>query len=230
MGTFFVVATPIGNLGDISLRALETLKSVGLILAEDTRVTSKLLAVHGIAVPMKVWHQHSGPEAAEPALELLRAGGEVALVSDAGTPGINDPGGRLVALVSRELPEVRIVPIPGPNAAVTALSVSGFPADRYSYRGFVPHKKGRRTFFAEVAESGETVVFYESKYRIAKALGELSAVFSAVGTPDRPVLVARELTKKFETLYRGTVTQVAASVGTDAPGEFVVVVGPKNWK
>jgi 16S rRNA (cytidine1402-2'-O)-methyltransferase len=229
-GILYIVATPIGNLGDLTLRAVDTLKAVDAIFCEDTRQTAKLMAHLGVKKALFAYHQHSGERATSAVATSLREGMSVALVSDAGTPGINDPGGKLIADLLRELPELKIVPIPGPNAAVAALSVSGFPADRYLYLGFAPHKKGRETFFRKLAEHEDTVVFYESKHRIVRALSQLTAALDSAGTPERPVLVARELTKQFETLYRGTVAAVSAAVGEGAKGEFVVVLGPRNWK
>ncbi len=231
MGTLFVVATPIGNLGDITLRALETLKTVDAVFCEDTRQTAKLLAHHGISKPLFAYHQHSGEQVVSRVVDSLRQGMSLALVSDAGTPGINDPGGRLVEEILERLPDVKVVPIPGANAAVAALSASGFPADRYVYLGFIPHKKGRQKFLHEAAEYEMTVVFYESKYRIDKCLSELQTAFETAGCTERPIMVARELTKKFETLYRGTVTQVATALKEDKElGEFVVVIGPRKWR
>lgn len=224
MATLYVVATPIGNLEDITLRALETLRSVHTILAEDTRVTRRLLERHGISVSVLAYHQHSGLARVEQIIRLLKEGNNLALVSDAGTPGINDPGGRLIAEILRASPETKIVPIPGANAAVTGLSASGFPADRYTYLGFPPHKKGRQTFFKEIAEIQNTVVFYESKHRMQKALEALRDI-AVIG--ERPLIVCRELTKQFETIYRGTIDQVIAALSADKVlGEFVVIVGP----
>jgi 16S rRNA (cytidine1402-2'-O)-methyltransferase len=180
----------------------------------------------GLKKPLYAYHQHSGASVAAEIATTLQEGMSLALVSDAGTPGINDPGGKLVAELTATVPDLRVVPIPGPNAAVTALSVSGFPADTYRYWGFVPHKKGRVTFFKELAECPETVVFYESKHRIGKTMEAMAQVM-----PERRVMVARELTKKFETLYRGTPADIAPRLsGDDALGEFVVVVAPQNWK
>lgn len=230
MAVLYIVATPIGNLQDITLRALETLKSVDAIFCEDTRQTAKLLEHFQISKPLFAYHQHSDERVIEQVAQTLKEGMNLALVSDAGTPGINDPGGKLIAELLRVVPDLQILPIPGANAGVTALSASGFPADRYSYFGFAPHKKGRQTFFRECAESEDTVVFYESKYRIAKCLQELGAALEVAGTPDRPMVVARELTKKFETFYRGTTAQIVTQLAEDETlGEFVVVVGPKNW-
>ena len=229
MGTLYIVATPIGNLQDITLRAIETLKSVDAVFCEDTRVTAKLMARLEIQPRLFAYHQHSDDRTVDGIADSLAQGMSVALVSDAGTPGINDPGGRLIEQLLQRLPELRVVPIPGPNAAVAALSVSGFPADRYQYWGFVPHKKGRQTFFRELAECTDTVVFYESKHRIAKALDAMEAAFETAQTPERPMVLARELTKQFETLYRGTVTQVRTALASgESLGEFVVVVGPRR--
>lgn len=224
MATLYVVATPIGNLEDITLRALDVLRSVHTILAEDTRVTKRLLERHNISIPVLAYHQHSGLARVEHIIQFLKDGRDLALVSDAGTPGINDPGGKLIAEVLLTSPETKIVPIPGANAAAAALSASGFPADHYAYLGFPPHKKGRQTFFKEIAEIPNTVVFYESKHRIQKALEALRDV-AAIG--ERPLIVCRELTKQFETIYRGTIDQVITDLSADKVlGEFVVVVGP----
>jgi len=222
----YIVATPIGNLDDITLRAINTLRSADFILAEDTRVTRVLLDRHSITAPVISYHQHSKFQKIEQIVELLNQGKNLALVTDAGTPGVNDPGNYLVMKVLEALPDLNIIPIPGPNAAISALSVSGFPSDRFVYLGFPPHKKGRQTFFKEIGDTGETIVFYESKYRILKALEELKTI-SQIG--DRPMLVARELTKKFETIYRGTVDQIILKLNSHRDnllGEFVVVVGP----
>jgi|SRR3989338_8228226 len=217
----YIVATPIGNLEDITLRALEILQSVDLILCEDTRVTSKLLAHYEIKKPLQSYHQHSKLAKVERILEALEEGKNIALVSDAGTPGISDPGGMLVEAVAKRFSDsVVVVPIPGANAALAVLSVSGFPTDRFLFLGFPPHKKGRKTFFDEVAAREETQVFYESKHRIEKALTELAARLG-----DRPIVVARELTKQFETIYRGTAAECLAKLQHDKIlGEFVVVI------
>ncbi len=231
MGTFYIIATPVGNLGDITVRAIETLKAVDVVFCEDTRVTAKLMAHLGLKKPLFAYHQHSGAGTVGEIAKTLAEGLSVALVSDAGTPGINDPGGKLIAELLSISSELKVVPIPGPNAATTALSASGLPADRYAYWGFVPHKKGRQTFFSELAEAEDTLVFYESKHRIAKTLEQLAGAVEAAGTPERPVVVARELTKQFETFYRGTARHVAdALAADDSRGEFVIIVGPKRWK
>lgn len=231
MPMLFIVGTPIGNLKDITARAVETLKSADVILCEDTRVTAKLLKYLDIQKRLFAYHQHSDAARVSEVALSLREGLTVALVSDAGTPGINDPGGKLIAELLVLVPDLQVIGIPGANAAVTALSLSGLPADRYQYWGFVPHKKGRQTFFHDLALCDDTVVFYESKHRIVKALEQVRDVFVAESTPDRPLVVARELTKQFETIYRGNAAIVLEHVRNDKVlGEFVVVVGPKNWK
>ena len=221
MPTLYIVATPIGNLKDITLRAIEVLRSVDLILCEDTRVTAKLLARYDIQKSLQSYHQHSKLARTEQIFRLLEEGKNIALVSDAGTPGISDPGGMLVEAVAEKFgDDVVVVPIPGANAALAALSVSGFPTDRFIFLGFPPHKKGRKTFFDEVAAREETQVFYESKHRVEKALAEL-----ATRLGDRPIVVARELTKQFETLYRGTAGECLGQLCEDKIlGEFVVVL------
>lgn len=229
-GTLFIVATPIGNLQDITFRAVEVLTAADAIFCEDTRVTAKLLAHLGIQKPLFAYHQHSDEKVIGQVAATLREGMRVVLVSDAGTPGINDPGGMLIARLLAAEPTLTIVPIPGPNAAVTALSASGFPADRFQYWGFVPHKKGRQTLFRELAACEDTVVFYESKHRIGKTLEQVREAFTAAETPERPLVIGRELTKQFETFYRGTVEQVLRALQEDETlGEFVVVVGPRGW-
>src|SRR3989344_5926899 len=221
MPTLYIIATPIGNLKDITLRALEILQSVDLILCEDTRVTAKLLARYDIQKPLQSYHQHSKLAKTEQIFRMIKEGKNIALVSDAGRPGISDPGGMLVETVAEKFGGgVAIAPIPGANAALAALSVSGFPTDRFLFLGFPPHKKGRKTFFDEVATREETQVFYESKHRIEKALTELAPRLA-----DRPIIVARELTKQFETIYRGTAEECLAQLRADKIlGEFVVVI------
>ncbi len=220
----YVVATPIGNLDDLSVRAVSALHSADLIVAEDTRVTRVLLERYNIKKEIISYHSHSTLQKIDKIISALNEGKKVALVSDAGTPGINDPGAYLIQKILETIPNLRIVPIPGANAAVTALSISGFPADTFTYLGFPPHKKGRQTFFQELAFHQETLVFYESKHRIVKALEALQTI-SHLG--DRPIMVARELTKQFETIYRGTAEEVLRQMhDKNLLGEFVVVVGP----
>jgi len=225
----YIVATPIGNLEDITIRAINVLKNVDIILAEDTRISRRLLERYNISPSGGVisYHQHSSLKKVDQIIDALEKGKKIALVSDAGTPGINDPGGKLVSQILSVLPEERIIPIPGTNAAVTALSASGFPADSFVYLGFPPHKKGRQTFFKRINEIEDTVVFYESKYRILKTLSELQDI---ARIEERPMMIARELTKQFETIYRGTTRDIQDKLKDKEPlGEFVVILGPKRY-
>lgn len=221
----YVVATPIGNLEDMTLRAISVLSNTDLILAEDTRTTKILLDRYNIKTAVLSYHHHSGFKKIDYIISLLKEGKNLALVTDAGTPGINDPGEYLISEALKAVPDLKVVPIPGANAAISALSVSGFPADRFVYLGFPPHKKGRRIFFKKISEIYETVVFYESKHRILKTLKNLKE-FSSIG--DRNVMIARELTKQFETVYRGTIDEVELKLkGDNLLGEFVVVISSK---
>ena len=165
MSTFYVVATPIGNLEDITLRALRILKEVDFILAEDTRVSQKLLSHYEIKKKIISYHQHSLERKINFILEELEEGKNIAMVSDAGTPAISDPGGRLILLISQKLPQVKIVPIPGPSALLAAASISGFPMDKFLFLGFPPKKKRRKQFFQRVSLSEYPVIFYESPFR-----------------------------------------------------------------
>ena len=229
MATFYIVATPIGNLKDISLRALETLKEVDLILCEDTRVTKKLLDHYQINTLILSYYQHSKLKKIEYILQLLKEGKNLALVSDAGTPGISDPGNKLVQEVIKSLSDqVEIVPIPGPSAVTAAASISGFSMDKFLFLGFPPTKKKRKKFFEEVINSKYPVILYESPYRILKTLNELKIVNDKLS-----VVVCRELTKKFETIYRGTINQIIEKVledkiGDKIKGEFVIILKSKQ--
>ena len=222
-GTLSIVATPIGNLADITLRALETLKNADAITCEDTRVSAKLLARYEIQKPLLIFHARSGRVAADRILALLAEDKRVALITDAGTPGISDPGTELVRLVRDKLPETRIEAIPGPSALAAALSIAGVPTNEFIFLGFLPHKKGRQTLFKEIAQEKRTTVFYESPHRIEKALASLSEVLPE----GRRVTIARELTKMHESVVQGTAQEVAAhfaSRPTEVRGEFVVIV------
>lgn len=222
----YIVATPIGNLGDINIRAINVLSNVDLILAEDTRVTKTLLERYNIKKEMVSYHQHSDNKKINQIVKWLVEGKKIALVTDAGTPGINDPGNYLIKRIIESVPDLRISPLPGPNAAIAALSVSGFPTDEFIFLGFPPHKKGRQSFFKRIAEIESTVVFYESKHRILKALADMNK-FSML--EDRPLMIARELTKQFETIYRGTLEKVSQKLmGDRILGEFVIVIGRQN--
>ena len=207
------------------MRALRILKEVDFILCEDTRQTRKLLDKYDIKKATLSYHQHSKLQKIEQIIELLRNGKNLALVSDAGTPAISDPGGKLAEEVLRALgDEVKIVPIPGPSAVTAAASISGFPTDKFLFLGFPPHKKGRNKFFQKIVESEFTTIFYESTYRILKSLEELRA---AAG--EREIVVCRELTKMFETTYRGTVSEAIEKLKADTTkGEFAVVVSAKK--
>jgi len=218
---FYIVSTPIGNLKDITLRAIDTLKEVDVILCEDTRVTAKLLNAYDIKKPMQSYHKFSKLSKIDHILDLLEDGKNLALVSDAGTPTISDPGSHLVSEIVKKFgDEAKIIPIPGASAVLAALSVSGFFSDRFKFLGFPPHKKGRKTFFENIAEEKDVVVFYESKHRIKKCLESL-----AENIGDRQVVLCRELTKQFETIYRGTAKEVLEKLESDkALGEFVVVI------
>jgi 16S rRNA (cytidine1402-2'-O)-methyltransferase len=217
----YVVATPIGNLRDITLRALDVLAGADLVLAEDTRVTGKLLAAFSLSKKLERYDEHAAQRARPKVLAALARGQRVALVSDAGTPLISDPGFRLV----REAIEQgsAVIPIPGASAAITALCVAGLPTDRFLFAGFPPHKTaGRRTLFAELVGARATLVFYEGASRLGACLADMAAVFGP-----REAVVARELTKLYETVTRGPLDVLAADPSLAAPkGEVVILVSP----
>lgn len=221
-GTLYVVATPIGNLGDLTARGREVLAAVNAICAEDTRHTRQLLGAVGIDRPLLALHEHNEAEIAWKLVERLRGGDSLALVSDAGTPLVSDPGYRLVREVRAA--GLRVSPVPGACAAVAALSVAGIPSDRFCFEGFLPAKaSARRERLAELARETRTLVFYESSHRIEEALADLAAAFGE----EREAVLARELTKLFETLLGDTLGGIAAQVAADAnqrKGEFVIVV------
>lgn len=220
-GTLYVVATPIGNLEDLTLRALRILKDADAIACEDTRVTSKLLSHYEFKKPLIALHEHSSGDAIARLIRDVVSGKNIAYVSDAGTPGVNDPGGKLVQAALEA--GVTVVPIPGVSALTAAISVCGFPMDDFTYAGFVPHKKGRQTFWKEVAAREMPTVFFESTHRIGKALDEMTAVLD----PARKIFIGRELTKMHESLYRGTIDEVQKAIqATSSKGEFVVIIGP----
>ena len=222
-GTLHVVATPIGNLADLSPRALDTLRAVDAICAEDTRHTRRLLAHFGVDRPLLALHEHNEAEVAARLVARLAAGESLALVSDAGTPLVSDPGFRLVS-AAREA-GIRVSPVPGPSAIIAALSVAGLPSDRFTFEGFLPAKaSARRERLASLAGETRTLVFYESSHRIADALADCVAAFGA----ERPAVLARELTKLFETVLDGRLGELQAAVEADAnqrKGEFVLLVG-----
>jgi len=218
-GNLFIVGTPIGNLHDISERALDTLRSADLVACEDTRVTKKLLERYDIETRPISYHQHSDETRVGEIAKALRDGQHVALVTDAGTPGISDPGNKLIHDLRFEIQDLVVIPIPGPSAVITALSASGFPTDKFLFLGFPPHKKRRNQFFEDVAASEYTIAFYESCHRIKKAISSLKEVLD----PGKQVCICRELTKKFETIYRGTISEIE-EMDIPEKGEFVVVV------
>lgn len=222
MGILSIVATPIGNLKDITLRALEVLKTADVIFAEDTRVTKKLLAHYAIATRVERYDEHSHARVAPQVVELLRAGKSVALVTDAGTPGIADPGTRLIGFVRGELLSVQIVPVPGPSALTAALSAAGVSAEHFTFAGYPPQKKGRQTFFAGLRHAAfRPIVLYESPHRIGRTLEEIGRIFGM----DAELVVARELTKIYEEMFRGDVkTAVAYFTGERGRGEFVLII------
>lgn len=217
--TLFIIATPIGNLGDITFRAIETLKSVDFILCEDTRVTQKILNHFDIKTPTVSYHHHSEEKKIREIITLLEEGKTLALVSDAGTPGISDPGNLLIERLVSQVPNLKISPLPGPSAVISALSICGFQAEKFLFLGFPPHKNKRQKFFQTVCESEYTVVFYESSHRIVKAIQSLQEFLS----PNRQICICRELTKSFESVYRGTIHEIA-EMKIPEKGEFVVVI------
>lgn len=224
MPTLYIIATPIGNLEDITLRAVRVLREVDVVLCEDTRVTKKLLDKYEIKTPTMSYHSHSTLSKVEKVFELLEGGKNLALVSDAGTPTISDPGVLLVSQIKEKFSnDVKIVPIPGPSAVVSALSVSGLPSSDFLFLGFLPHKKGRETLFKEIANSKRTVAFYESPHRIIKTLRSLATILGDT----RKVVVARELTKIYEEIVSGTPVEIISYFQKNedkTKGEFVVIV------
>ena len=218
-GTLYIVAGPIGNLLDITLRALETLRAVSLIACEDTRQTRKLLDRHGIAARLIPCHRFNEDQAARRVVAALAEGKDVGLVSDAGTPGLSDPGGLVVAAAIEA--GAAVVAIPGPNAAVAALSASGLPSSEFTVRGFLPHRAGeRRRAIAALAMDNPTQVFYESPLRLAASLRDLADILGP-----RRAAVVREMTKKFETWHRGPLTELAESLGkAPVKGEICILV------
>lgn len=225
MNKFYVVATPIGNLEDITYRAVRILSEVDLILCEDTRVTINLLNKYGINKSTMSYHSQSKLSKIDKILDLIKEGKTLALVSDAGTPTISDPGSILVSKIRESFPGMEIVAIPGPSALVSALSVSGLPASEFIFLGFLPHKKGRETLFKEISNTDRTVVFYESPHRIMKTLKSLQEY---IGT--RKIVVARELSKIYEQIISGTSEEVEKYFIDNKDkvrGEFVVLVSAK---
>ena len=225
MAKLYIVPTPIGNLEDITLRAIRVLEEVDFILAEDTRTSSVLLKHLNIEKPLRSHHKFNEHATVRAVAEAIEAGRNVALISDAGTPGISDPGFLLVRTCVEEGIEVET--LPGATACIPALVQSGFPCDRFCFEGFLPQKKGRMKRLTELSEESRTIVFYESPFRVVKCLEQLAEVFGA----DRRVAVSRELTKKFEQTVRGTLEEVIAHFKKQQPkGEFVIVLAGKGLK
>ena len=217
-GTLFLVATPIGNLEDITYRAVKVLGSVDLIAAEDTRKTKILLDHYNINKPMMSYYSYNEKARAPQLIEKLLAGQSIALVSDAGTPGISDPAYHMVQQALEN--GISIIPIPGPSAFISALIVSGLPTDRFVFEGFLPLKKGRKTKFESLKFESRTIILYESPHRILKTLMDLETYFG-----NRKVVVARELTKKFEEIVRGPIQSMLPELKKKEPrGEYVVII------
>jgi len=224
-GTLYIVSTPIGNMEDITIRALRILKEVDLIAAEDTRRTGLLLKHFGIQAPLTSYFEGNELRKREFILAKLKEGKNVALVSDAGTPGISDPGFRLIQLaIENQLP---IIPIPGSSAVITALSVSGLPTDAFLFKGFLPHKsKKRRDLLKELENVRETLVFYESPHRISETLRDILEILG-----DREIVLTRELTKVYEEIIRGKVSEILNQVGDRTlKGEITLVISGKTRK
>jgi len=221
-GTLYIVATPIGNLGDMVPRAVETLQSVSVIACEDTRHSKKLLDHFSIDKPCIAYHDHTDKKSSYNILKRLRAGEDVALISDAGTPLISDPGYRLVSEARQQ--GYSVIPIPGASAVVAALSVSGLPTDKFKFMGFLPAKSTqRKTSLSAVKGSAETMVYYEAPHRIADTIADMLDIFGA----DRPAFMAREISKTFETYLQGSMAELLALVQADSNqqrGEIVLVI------
>jgi 16S rRNA (cytidine1402-2'-O)-methyltransferase len=224
MPILYVVPTPVGNLEDITLRAIRILKESSLIYAEDTRVTKKLLSHLGIQKPVYPFHAHNEHKVVQQVIDRIKTEESVVLVSDAGTPGISDPGFLLIRACIQD--EITVTCLPGPTALIPALVGSGFPSDRFCFEGFLPHKKGRQTKLIELSKEERTIVLYESPHRIVKCLAQIEEFFE----PDRNVCVVREISKIYEEFKRGTATQVREYYEQHPPkGEIVLIIeGKKN--
>ncbi len=227
-GTLFIVATPIGNMGDLTFRAKETLETADIIVAEDTRTTKKIFSVYEIPTEGKFfWSHHakSSEKSMGKIFSALEEGKDIAFVSDAGTPGISDPGTKVVGEVKKR--GLKVSPIPGASAIISALSVSGLPTDKFTFLGFMPHKKGRQTLMKDIAEAEHTMCFYESVHRISKCIDEMQEYF-----PEKIICIAREITKKFEDIEMGTPEYFQKKFlenPDQKKGEFVVLVSGKKF-
>ncbi len=221
MSNLYMVATPIGNLQDITLRALDTLKAADVVLCEDTRTTKKLLSAHGISAKTVAFHKFSSDREIESILSLFDQHERVALVSDAGTPAVSDPGSLLVELVRERKPDVTVHAVPGASALTAAISVAGLPISQFTFVGFLPHKKGRQKQLDKALSYDHPVILYESTHRILKLLGEIST-----RQPERHLVICKELTKMHERVMAGTAAELAAKLETEPSlqkGEFVLV-------
>jgi 16S rRNA (cytidine1402-2'-O)-methyltransferase len=223
-GKLYIISTPIGNLKDITLRALERLEAADFILCEDTRITSRLLNHYNISKKLISFNAVSEKKKIPNVIARIKSGDNCALVSDAGTPAISDPGVRLISEAIKE--QIDVVPVPGTSAVITALTISGLPTDSFIFEGFLPQKKGRQKKLKELAEEKRTIILYESTYRIKKLVDELAEYL-----PDRYIVVCRELTKKFEETWRGYPNEIKEVIDEKiSKGEFVIVVAPNGWK
>lgn len=221
-GKLYIVSTPIGNLGDFTFRAVETLKLVSLIAAEDTRVSGVLLKHYEIKTPMLPYHDHNKEQATKGLLRKLENGDDIALISDAGTPLISDPGFYLVRAAVQQ--GLDVVPVPGASAMLAGLVAAGLPSDRFTFEGFLPRKKGRQTRFKILAEDPRTIILYESPHRIIKTLKDIAEHMG-----DRQVVIAREITKRYEEFIRGTVSEIREQLDTRSiKGEVVIMIGGKK--
>jgi 16S rRNA (cytidine1402-2'-O)-methyltransferase len=221
-GNLYVVATPIGNLGDMTYRAIDILNSVALVFAEDTRQFKKLADRYDIKTKTSSYNAHASQKTHEKIIELLTSGQDVALVSDAGTPGISDPGSLIVSILRNDYPDIKIIPIPGASAITAAISVSGILGNSFTFLGFAPNKKGRETFFKEILESEIPVVFYESTHRITNLLNWFSK-----NAPDLKIMLFREITKMFETVNIATADEhleIIKNNPKEIKGEFTVII------
>lgn len=226
MPSLYIIATPIGNLEDLSPRAERILREADKIFCEDTRVTKKLLIKKEIAVPTESLHQHASLVKFQQVLDLLKSGRNIAYTTDAGTPGISDPGGKLIEYITAKAPELKIVPIPGPAALTAILQIAGFPADQFMFLGFVPTKGGRKHFFGKVGESKITCVFYESPHRIRKTVQELGNIDES---SRRRIVIGRELTKLHEEIIRGKAADLSKKADKiKEKGEFTIALEGKK--
>lgn len=222
-GKLFIVSTPIGNLKDITFRAIEILQEVDFIVCEDTRITSRLLNQYNISKKLVSFNAVSEKKKIQVVLDKLKRGDNCALVSDSGTPVISDPGARLISQALKD--DIEVHSVPGPSALTSALSISGLPTDTFIFEGFLPQKKGRQKKLQELSNEKRTIVLYESVYRVVKLINELEEYM-----PGRYIVVSRELTKKFEESWRGYPKELKDSLSDKTiKGEFVIVIAPESW-